>query len=87
VCPKIHPNVSWLKVRTRFPPSDSLEKRRGLFKRKDAIQIFISCLSRVGYWGALSSLVSALSEDSAQNPSIGTDLSEPSANLPGALCS
>src|SRR5437899_6283225 len=82
VCPKIHPNFSWLKVRTRFPQSDSLEKSRVLFKRKDAIQIFISCLSRVGFGCALSSMVSALSEDSAQNPSIGTDSSEPSANLP-----
>ena len=34
VCPNIHPNFSWVKVRTRFPQSDLLEKSRILFKRK-----------------------------------------------------
>jgi hypothetical protein len=82
MCPKIHPNFSWMKVRTRFPPSDSLEKRRVLFKRKEAIQIYISCLSRVGFGCSMSSIVSALSEASAQNPIIGPDLSEYSPNLP-----
>jgi hypothetical protein len=85
VCPKFHPNVSWLKVRTRFPPSDSLEKRRVLFKRKEARQIYISCLSRVGFGCSMSSIVSALSEDSAQNPIIGPNLSEDSPNLPPQL--
>jgi len=82
VCPNIRPNFSWVKVRTWFPQSDLLEKSRVLFKRKDVWQIFISCLSTVRFGGAMSSMVSGLSEDSAWFPSIGTDLSEPSANLP-----
>ena len=81
-CPKIHPNFSWVKVRTRFPQSDSWEKNRSLFQRKDAIQIFIHCLSRVRFWCAMSSMVSTLSEDSAQFPMIGANLSEDSPNLP-----
>src|SRR5437867_6267491 len=68
MCPNIHPNFSWVKVRTRFPQSDSLEKNRSLFQRKDAIQIFIHCLSRVRFWCAMSSMVSTLSEDSAKFP-------------------
>jgi hypothetical protein len=82
MCPNIHPNFSRVKVRTRFPQSDSLEKNRSLFQRKDAIQIFIHCLSRVRFWCALSSMVSTLSEDSAKFPIIGSDLSEYSPNLP-----
>ncbi len=35
VCPKIHPQKIGVNLRTRFPPSDSLEKSRVLFKRKE----------------------------------------------------
>src|SRR5205085_11931072 len=74
--------VNWLKVRTRFPQSDVLEKSRVLFKRKGARRIFICCLSTVRFGSAMSSLVSGVSEDSAGFPILGADLSEPSAKLP-----
>src|ERR1700737_3295997 len=85
MCPNIHPNFSWVKGRTRFPRSDLLEKSRVLFQRKDAIQIFIHCLSRVRFWCAMSSMVSTLSEYSAKFPILGSDLSEYSPNLPVAV--